>query len=77
MNEHEKYEKCLVCGGDGWIADHSPEHYHFGNSMTCYEAGCPVQVMCDRCDGKGYIDGSEKYFSFATDKRPNGNDGGG
>jgi len=46
--------KCKDCGGDGWYADHSPEHYA-GQDLDCSECGCPVQVQCEKCEGTGKI----------------------
>ena len=47
--------KCSVCGGDGWYADHSLEHYHNSQDCDCSKYGCPVQVECEICEGTGYI----------------------
>jgi len=49
-----KKEVCKQCDGNGWYADHSPEHYHYSHDTDCSKYGCPVQVECDLCEGTGY-----------------------
>jgi hypothetical protein len=45
---------CPECNGYGWFADHSMEHCHNSHDPDCTKYGCPVQVQCEKCNGKGY-----------------------
>ena len=50
-----KKEKCKICDGDGFTAEHDPtdtrpEHYEQGDCITC-----PVQVQCENCQGTGEL----------------------
>ena len=47
--------KCFVCEGKGWYSDHSDKHYGNLKTMTCEEAGCPVERYCEYCNGTGWI----------------------
>lgn len=50
---------CTDCNGDGWTAEHDPsdtsqEHMEEGQCTTC-----PVQIGCDECGAKGYVNEPE------------------
>lgn len=46
---------CPYCGGDGYITDHSLEHYGNMQDTDCSKYGCPIQVPCEHCNGTGSI----------------------
>lgn len=51
-NKHKNLIICSKCGGDGWYTDHSDLHYTMPE-LSCIEAGCPVQRVCETCKGTG------------------------
>jgi RecJ-like exonuclease len=60
--------KCGVCHGEGWYADHSPNHYANSHDDDCSQYGCPVQVECENCKATGYIDKDEMQKQINANK---------
>lgn len=46
-------EKCSVCGGFGYTAEHDLPSRH-GKDGECIS--CPIQVQCEYCEGTGEIE---------------------
>lgn len=45
-------EKCKVCNGDGYYADHAPMNTHNPETGECMI--CPIQVQCEECEATGF-----------------------
>lgn len=51
--------ECHVCMGSGFTAEHDLPNRH-GEDGEC--VSCPVQVLCELCEGTGLITGGQKEF---------------
>jgi len=47
----ELFEKCPICGGNGWTAEHDPYDPH--ENGIC--SNCPIQVQCENCKAVGFV----------------------
>lgn len=45
---------CIICGGIGYTAEHSPYPYDHDADGNCNGA-CPIQVQCEFCQGTGKV----------------------
>ena len=52
-------DKCPACQGDGWTTEHDGGAYSHDEDGNCL-GYCPVQVMCEKCNGTGKAIGEKQ-----------------
>lgn len=53
MNTKTVKEKCKLCNGDGYTAEHDLISNHNPEDGSCIT--CPIQVQCEKCEGTGFV----------------------
>lgn len=54
MPPQEQFVSCDNCNGQGWTIEHNSMDTHNPEDGSCLQ--CPIQELCTKCEGNGYID---------------------